>query len=135
MVEKSEKVFPVVSRHPLSLKSTNPDGVSHLNPEDRSFHFLNIFSPGSRTFLSLIVLLNILFLTVATIVYNEPFHFWDYALSFLVATKTVNGLSNHGSQYIYSFSMICSGFIMIALSVTFWGADGVRHPKPKAPHT
>ena len=66
----------------------------------------------------LLIAINVLFLTIAGLLYNGKFLFWEYPLSFLgmkytFAEKAINTYS----MYFYGASMFLSGITMLALAL------------------
>jgi hypothetical protein len=71
-----------------------------------------VFTKKFYIYFYLLGIVNLFFLTIAVLIYGEPFIFWMYPLSDLGGTHTINGFENP-AKYFYWMDMIVSGVIML----------------------
>ena len=62
------------------------------------------------------IIINFILIFLGIYFYNESYLFWQYPFSYIGAEKTVNGLENNISSFIYSLDMILSSFLMFIVS-------------------
>ncbi len=78
-----------------------------------------ICNKRTDTLFLLLVVVNIVSMAAGMLLYGEPFNFWKDAISYLGATKTVNGYPNYRSFFIFALGMGLSGFIMMKIAFIF----------------
>ena len=90
-----------------------------------------ICSKKTDSLFLLLVVINIVSMAVGMLLYGEPFNFWQDAISYLGATKTVNGYPNYRSFFIFSLGMSLSCFIMMKIAFIFHCNDKINYHRLK----
>ena len=75
----------------------------------------------------ILVITNITTMAVGMLFYGEPFNFWQDAISYLGATKTVNGYPNTTSFFIFALGMGFSGILMLKIASLFYRDSNIEH--------
>ncbi|RKX85024.1 MAG: hypothetical protein DRP57_04705 [Spirochaetes bacterium] len=75
-----------------------------------------------------LVIINITTMAAGMLFYGEPFKFWQDAISYLGATKTVKGYPNRTSFFIFALGMGISGVLMFKIASIFHRHKNIEHP-------
>jgi len=94
----------------------------------RKIENLTICNKKIDSLFLILVITNITTMAVGMLFYGEPFKFWKDAISYLGATKTLNGYPNRTSFFIFALGMGFSAILMFKIASAFYRGKNIEHP-------